>query len=101
MNNINTDNTPINILSSRNTNIANPSITISRATFTIFGASTGVASASTVVAFKTTYKGYVTKEEPQRLLDEKNKSLSIYEFDLKLPYPAKVVTNPILKTTQV
>ncbi|KAH1031755.1 hypothetical protein J1N35_043929 [Gossypium stocksii] len=54
MNNNNGDNTPINILSSRNTNITNPSITISRATFTIFGASTGVVGASTIVAFKTT-----------------------------------------------
>ncbi|MBA0803777.1 hypothetical protein Gohar_013948 [Gossypium harknessii] len=33
--------------------------------------------------------GYVIKEELQRLLEEKNKSLSFYEFDLKLPYPTR------------
>lgn len=47
MNNSNGDNTPINILSSRNTNIVNPSVTI-------FGAFTGVVGVSTVVTFKTT-----------------------------------------------
>ncbi|KAH1106667.1 hypothetical protein J1N35_010435 [Gossypium stocksii] len=34
---------------------------------------------------------YVKKDDLQRLLEEKNKSLSFFEFDLKLPYPAKVV----------
>ncbi|MBA0662038.1 hypothetical protein Goklo_006239, partial [Gossypium klotzschianum] len=38
--------------------------------------------------------GYVTKEELQRLLEEKNKSLRFSEFDLKLSYPIKVIAKP-------
>ncbi|KAH1046738.1 hypothetical protein J1N35_037522, partial [Gossypium stocksii] len=48
-----------------------------------------VASTSTVMVSKATFLGYVTKEEVQRIHEEKNKSLSFSKFDLKLPYLAR------------
>ncbi|MBA0570719.1 hypothetical protein Golob_004335 [Gossypium lobatum] len=41
------------------------------------------------MASKATSLSYVTKEEVQRIHEEKNKSLSFSMFDLKLPYLAK------------
>ncbi|EOY00436.1 H0502G05.11 protein [Theobroma cacao] len=42
-------------------------------------------------------QGFVTLEELQKLLDQKNKSLNFSEFDLKLPYPASVAAKPYPK----
>ncbi|EOY21293.1 H0502G05.11 protein [Theobroma cacao] len=39
----------------------------------------------------TNTQSLVTKEELEKLLDQKNESLNFSEFDLKLPYFAKVI----------
>ena len=44
-----------------------------------------------------TAETYVTKEELERLLQEKNRTSNFSEFDLKLPYPAKVAAKPYPK----
>ncbi|PPD82830.1 hypothetical protein GOBAR_DD20237 [Gossypium barbadense] len=77
-----------------NTNIANPFVTIIGVTPTTLNASTSVVGTSTVMVSKATSLGYVTKEEIQRIHEEKNKSLSFSKFDLKLPYLAKVASKP-------
>ncbi|EOX93932.1 H0502G05.11 protein [Theobroma cacao] len=44
----------------------------------------------------TSAQSFVTKEELEKLLDQKNKSLNFSKFDLKLPYSAKVAAKPYL-----
>ncbi|PPS17838.1 hypothetical protein GOBAR_AA02759 [Gossypium barbadense] len=95
--NVNTkngNNIPTNPFSSGNTNVANPLVTITVVTLTTPGASTGVVSTSTMIASKINSQGHVTKKELQGLLEKKNETLSFFEFDLKLPYPAMVVAKP-------
>lgn len=50
-----------------------------------------------MIISETTYQGYVTKKEAQRLHEEKNKSLSFSKFDLNLQYLARVASKPYLK----
>ncbi|PPS07012.1 hypothetical protein GOBAR_AA13631 [Gossypium barbadense] len=75
-----------------NTNIVNPFITIIGVTPTTLNAFAGVVGTSTVIVSEATSLSYVTKEEVQRIHEEKNKSLSFSKFDLKLPYLARVAS---------
>ncbi|MBA0841152.1 hypothetical protein Goarm_003661, partial [Gossypium armourianum] len=77
-----------------NTNIANPFVTIIGVTPTTLNTSTSVVGTSTVLVSKATSLVYVTKEEVQRIHEEKNKSLGFSKFDLKLLYLAKVASKP-------
>ena len=60
-----------------------------------FGAnSSPSAGTSNMTIHPTITQGYVTKAELQRLLEQKNKSLNFFEFDLKLSYLVNIATKP-------
>ena len=63
-----------------------------------FGAnSTTSAGTSNMTIHPIITQGYLTKKEFQRLLEQKNKSLNFFEFDLKLPYLTNITARPYPK----
>ncbi|XWS75751.1 hypothetical protein CRYUN_Cryun01aG0118900 [Craigia yunnanensis] len=78
-----------------NTSVVNPFI-VGTST-TVADTSTTIAGTSTVIVSPIIAQDFVTKEELQKLLVQKNKSLSFSKFDLKLPYPTSVATEPYPK----
>ncbi|EOY19012.1 H0502G05.11 protein [Theobroma cacao] len=67
----------VDVVSVENPNLNNSSVVV-RPTIT---------SIATISA--TTTQGFMTMEELQKLLDQKNKRFNFLEFDFKFPYPAR------------